>query len=203
MIFLIDLPRLPNSNAGHESTRFSVDLIKFLDASGVGRQMTDSLINYDFSRTSRLGFVSSMYGPTYAMPRSMLMRSTAPAATRMKLDSSLVGLVQPGCRREPAAFDVVADNRRRILWSRCYGGGSRPLDKSARRGRHCGSWPKLVYTMIRVRALMGKGQSASLGSLNRDLIEAIYNACQGKEWEVSDDARDTRYRLTFREVTMA
>lgn len=59
MVFLIDLPRLPSS-AKHEPTSFSTEMSRFLRASGVDDKMVKSLENYDFSRTSRLGFVYSM-----------------------------------------------------------------------------------------------------------------------------------------------
>jgi hypothetical protein len=58
MVFLIDLPRLPNSDA-HRPTPFYVELGRFLRALGLDQNMVDSLRNYDFSKTADLGFVYS------------------------------------------------------------------------------------------------------------------------------------------------
>lgn len=59
MVFLIDLPRLPDA-ADHKPTAFSTELGRFLRASRVDEKMVSSLSNYDFSRTEQLGFVYSM-----------------------------------------------------------------------------------------------------------------------------------------------
>lgn len=59
MVFLVDLPRLANSNE-HKPTSFSIGLGRFLAASGVDDKMVASLRSYDFSATEDLGFVYSM-----------------------------------------------------------------------------------------------------------------------------------------------
>ncbi|KAH7140556.1 tyrosyl-DNA phosphodiesterase-domain-containing protein [Dactylonectria macrodidyma] len=61
MVFLIDLPRLTNS-ADHQPTMFSIELSRFLEATGVDKNMTSSLANYDFSRTKHLRFVYTIPG---------------------------------------------------------------------------------------------------------------------------------------------
>jgi hypothetical protein len=59
MLFLIDLPRLADPS-DHRHTRFSEELVRFLEASGVDEKLISSLSNYDFSRTERLAFVHTM-----------------------------------------------------------------------------------------------------------------------------------------------
>ncbi|EKJ71209.1 hypothetical protein FPSE_08715 [Fusarium pseudograminearum CS3096] len=61
MVFLIDLPRLDGS-ATHRPTPFSIELGRFLSATGVGETMVNSLTNYDFSQTKHLGFVYTIPG---------------------------------------------------------------------------------------------------------------------------------------------
>lgn len=60
MVFLIDLPRLAK-HVDHQPTTFSTELGRFLEATGVDENMTNSLTNYDFSRTKHLRFVYTMY----------------------------------------------------------------------------------------------------------------------------------------------
>ncbi|UQC78075.1 ubiquitin interaction domain-containing protein [Colletotrichum lupini] len=57
MIFLIDLPRL---NGPPIETSFGTELRRFLRALGLDDKLVKSLDNYDFSETSRYGFVHSM-----------------------------------------------------------------------------------------------------------------------------------------------
>ncbi|KAI8298522.1 Tyrosyl-DNA phosphodiesterase 1 [Colletotrichum sp. SAR11_59] len=61
MVFLIDLPRFETqqTTAGTE-TLFGKELRRFLTALGIGEKLVKSLDNYDFSETSRYGFVHSM-----------------------------------------------------------------------------------------------------------------------------------------------
>ncbi|UNI16262.1 hypothetical protein JDV02_002714 [Purpureocillium takamizusanense] len=61
MVFIIDLPRLDKA-ANHSPTDFSLQLKHFLQAMEVDNKMIDSLSNFDFSRTARLGFVNSRPG---------------------------------------------------------------------------------------------------------------------------------------------
>ncbi|KAK1474446.1 ubiquitin interaction domain-containing protein [Colletotrichum cuscutae] len=59
MIFLIDLPRL---NGPPIETSFGTELRRFLRALGLDDKLVKSLDNYDFSETSRYGFVHSISG---------------------------------------------------------------------------------------------------------------------------------------------
>ncbi|KAF4811012.1 hypothetical protein CGCTS75_v014416 [Colletotrichum tropicale] len=61
MVFLIDLPRFETqqTTAGTE-TLFGKELRRFLTALGIGEKLVKSLDNYDFSETSRYGFVHTM-----------------------------------------------------------------------------------------------------------------------------------------------
>ncbi|KAH6975901.1 tyrosyl-DNA phosphodiesterase-domain-containing protein [Ilyonectria sp. MPI-CAGE-AT-0026] len=61
MVFLIDLPRLAKY-VDHQPTTFSTELGRFLEATGVDENMTNSLTNYDFSRTKHLRFVYTIPG---------------------------------------------------------------------------------------------------------------------------------------------
>ena len=60
MVFLIDLPRLPDTSE-HRPTEFSTELCRFLRACQVDEKLVLSLSNYDFSRTTQLGFVHTMF----------------------------------------------------------------------------------------------------------------------------------------------
>lgn len=57
MVFLIDLPRL---NGPTIETLFGTELRRFLKALGLDEKLVKSLDNYDFSETSRYGFIHSM-----------------------------------------------------------------------------------------------------------------------------------------------
>ncbi|KXH36046.1 ubiquitin interaction domain-containing protein [Colletotrichum simmondsii] len=59
MIFLIDLPRL---NGPPIETSFGTELRRFLRALGLDDKLVKSLDNYDFSETSRYGFIHSISG---------------------------------------------------------------------------------------------------------------------------------------------
>lgn len=64
MVFLIDLPRLedPADRETNTLTTFGEELSYFLEAQGVEQNMIRSLRNYDFSETSRYGFVHTIAG---------------------------------------------------------------------------------------------------------------------------------------------
>ncbi|KAI0994689.1 hypothetical protein K3495_g13492 [Podosphaera aphanis] len=64
MCFLIDLPRHKSDHVTqcNEAPNFYHDLIYFLRAMGIENQIIDSLKNFDFSRTAKLGFVHSIGG---------------------------------------------------------------------------------------------------------------------------------------------
>ncbi|ROV90301.1 hypothetical protein VSDG_08124 [Cytospora chrysosperma] len=64
MVFLIDLPRIadPAKRAANVLTPFGTELQFFLGAQGVDEKMVASLLNYDFSETSRYGFVHTIGG---------------------------------------------------------------------------------------------------------------------------------------------
>lgn len=63
MVFLIDLPRIedPAKQATNTLTPFGAELQYFLKAQGVDEKMIASLHRYDFSETSRYGFLHTMF----------------------------------------------------------------------------------------------------------------------------------------------
>ncbi len=63
MVFIIDLPKFddPHRRASSKLTAFGEDLSYFLTAQGMDEKLVNSLGNYDFSETSRYGFVHTMY----------------------------------------------------------------------------------------------------------------------------------------------
>ncbi|TQS38894.1 hypothetical protein Golomagni_00592 [Golovinomyces magnicellulatus] len=65
MCFIIDLPRHENaqSSAWEDLTHFGQELSYFLEAQGLPEQVIKSILNFDFSRTAKIGFVHSMYDP--------------------------------------------------------------------------------------------------------------------------------------------
>lgn len=64
MVFLIDLPRIedPADRATNTLSSFGEELSYFLEAQGVEEKMVRSLRNYNFSETSRYGFVHTIAG---------------------------------------------------------------------------------------------------------------------------------------------
>ncbi|CAD6502201.1 BgTH12-02440 [Blumeria graminis f. sp. triticale] len=64
MCFLIDLPRLgPDHKVSMDKlTNFGQELSRYLEALGLPNVVISSIRNFDFSRTSRLGFVHSIGG---------------------------------------------------------------------------------------------------------------------------------------------
>ncbi|KAK3944700.1 hypothetical protein QBC46DRAFT_158420 [Diplogelasinospora grovesii] len=64
MMFIIDLPRIQDyeRRASNKLTAFGEDLTYFLTAQGMDDKLVESLKNYDFSETSRYGFVHSIAG---------------------------------------------------------------------------------------------------------------------------------------------
>ncbi|KZL82279.1 ubiquitin interaction domain-containing protein, partial [Colletotrichum incanum] len=64
MVFLIDLPRLETTQQTPSPavTPFGIELRRFLRALGLDEKLVQSLDNYDFSETSRYGFVHSIAG---------------------------------------------------------------------------------------------------------------------------------------------
>ncbi|KAG8161829.1 hypothetical protein KVR01_008816 [Diaporthe batatas] len=64
MVFLIDLPRIdsPARVAANALTHFGAELQFFLERQGVDGKMVNSLRNYDFSETSRYGFIHTIGG---------------------------------------------------------------------------------------------------------------------------------------------
>ncbi|KAK2605267.1 hypothetical protein N8I77_008116 [Diaporthe amygdali] len=63
MVFVIDLPRIddPAKLAANALTHFGAELQFFLERQGVDGKMVNSLRNYDFSETSRYGFLHTMF----------------------------------------------------------------------------------------------------------------------------------------------
>lgn len=62
MVFIIDLPKLQTAEQrdAQELTPFGEELSHFLLAQGLDERLVNSLRNYDFSETSRYGFVHTM-----------------------------------------------------------------------------------------------------------------------------------------------
>ncbi|RKF77326.1 putative tyrosyl-dna phosphodiesterase domain protein [Golovinomyces cichoracearum] len=80
MCFIIDLPRHENAQSSSlkDLTHFAQELIYFLEAQGLPEQVIKSVLNFDFSRTAKIGFVHSMYDP--------------PPKTNFKSVSSLISI---------------------------------------------------------------------------------------------------------------
>jgi hypothetical protein len=64
IVFIIDLPRLPNMQKTivDEITPFGRELLRFLGAMEMEQGVKDSILNFDFSRTSHLAFIHSIGG---------------------------------------------------------------------------------------------------------------------------------------------
>ncbi|KAK3990608.1 hypothetical protein QBC44DRAFT_368865 [Cladorrhinum sp. PSN332] len=64
MVFIIDLPKFESAEQrdAQQLTPFADDLLYFLRAQGLDEKLISSLLNYDFSETSRYGFVHSIPG---------------------------------------------------------------------------------------------------------------------------------------------
>ena len=64
MVFLIDLPRLPDSQrtTKEELTFFGRELVYFLEAMGPERSIVDSVYNFDFNATKDIAFVHTIGG---------------------------------------------------------------------------------------------------------------------------------------------
>ncbi|KAK4223704.1 hypothetical protein QBC38DRAFT_459054 [Podospora fimiseda] len=64
MVFIIDLPKFETAEqrAAQQLTPFGEDLLYFLRAQGLDEKLVGSLLNYNFSETSRYGFVHSIPG---------------------------------------------------------------------------------------------------------------------------------------------
>lgn len=69
-VFLIDLPRMAPGDANpaekpqerQMTTSFGMNLVRFLDATGLDKRVVQGLINFDFSRTKDIAFVHSIGG---------------------------------------------------------------------------------------------------------------------------------------------
>lgn len=66
MVFLIDLPRLNEvhrsvNEARQRLTFFGQELLYFLEAMGLDRDVIDGVVRFDFSATEGLAFVHTMY----------------------------------------------------------------------------------------------------------------------------------------------
>ncbi|KND91454.1 hypothetical protein TOPH_03719 [Tolypocladium ophioglossoides CBS 100239] len=130
MVFLIDLPRL-DEPADHKPTMFTLELERFLRAMGIEDRMVDSLSNYDFSRSSNLGFVHSRPGG--------------------HMDESLKRVGYCGLGATVAALGLAT---------------TEPIEVDV--------------------------VCASLGSIKGELVEAMYNACQGDAGMKEYHARTSR-----------
>lgn len=121
MVFLIDLPRIKDQaeRAMNPLTPFGEDLSYFLHAQGMDDKILQSLRNYDFSETSRYGFIHTIAG--------------AHSESHVRQRTGYCGL-----GRSVAALGLAV-------------GGQIDLD----------------YVC------------SSIGSVNRELLTALYQACQG------------------------
>ncbi|OCL12775.1 phospholipase D/nuclease [Glonium stellatum] len=63
-VFLIDLPRRPNDERGSRDdlTFFGKELMHFVEAKGLGKDVQDGLLKFDFSETDHLAFVHTIGG---------------------------------------------------------------------------------------------------------------------------------------------
>jgi Tyrosyl-DNA phosphodiesterase len=61
-VFIIDLPRLQGNQKTipEEITPFGRELLHFLRTMEMEEAVVDSILNFDFSRTSHLAFIHSM-----------------------------------------------------------------------------------------------------------------------------------------------
>jgi hypothetical protein len=59
-VFLIDLPRLLDGPANELETEFGKNLVRYLQAQEVPKNVLDGVLKFDFSETKYLGFVHSM-----------------------------------------------------------------------------------------------------------------------------------------------
>ena len=61
-VFLVDLPRRGEGDVGRreELTAFGREMVEFLEAQGLGRNVVEGVLKFDFSETEHLAFVHSM-----------------------------------------------------------------------------------------------------------------------------------------------
>jgi hypothetical protein len=61
-VFLVDLPRLPNDKkiSPPELTPFGRELRRFLQAQDMESSIIESLLKFDYAKTTRLAFVHTM-----------------------------------------------------------------------------------------------------------------------------------------------
>jgi hypothetical protein len=66
-VFLIDLPRRKNRDQGtkQDLTVFGIELMYFLERMGLQETVQSGVLNFDFSNTSHLAFIHSVFGPHY------------------------------------------------------------------------------------------------------------------------------------------
>ncbi|KDN68412.1 putative ubiquitin interaction domain-containing protein [Colletotrichum sublineola] len=78
MVFLIDLPKLESTQqtATPAETLFGTELRRFLRALGLDEKLVKSLDSYDFTETSRYGFVHSMLVSAMQVAMPMILGST-------------------------------------------------------------------------------------------------------------------------------
>jgi hypothetical protein len=64
-VFLIDLPRRSDGEVGPKKdlTAFGRGLFEFLEAQGLGKNVTEGVLKFDFSDTQHIAFVHSMFVP--------------------------------------------------------------------------------------------------------------------------------------------
>jgi hypothetical protein len=62
-VFLVDLPRHEDKDVGSKGdlTLFGKELLNYLETQGVGKNVCEGLLKFDFSKTDHIAFVHSMY----------------------------------------------------------------------------------------------------------------------------------------------
>lgn len=110
-VFLVDLPRRGDSSVGKKEdlTRFGQELLYFLEMQKVPEMVVEGVLKFDFSATSHLAFIHSMYDRRHDTPCSWLTRCSG-GSHKTELPSRPTGL--PGLAK--AIRDLQLDNVERI-----------------------------------------------------------------------------------------
>lgn len=96
-IFLIDLPRRGNETTSTKEnmTRFGQELMYFLEMQKVPEMVLQGILNFDFSQTSHLAFVHSMYDGSYDNLRLQLTHCSGGShKTESEHPTGLLGLTR-------------------------------------------------------------------------------------------------------------
>ncbi|KAJ0165605.1 hypothetical protein CTA2_10635 [Colletotrichum tanaceti] len=147
MVFLIDLPRIEGTHptAPPAGTAFGTELRRFLRALGLDEKLVKSLDNYDFSKTSRYGFVHSIAGShandswrhTGQSTRDLPQREGFTFATNRKL-TDLIRLlwVRKHCDSGMKEYEARQSKPTRNKAAKAGLAGSRPLGEGTLEWQH-------------------------------------------------------------------